>query len=122
MQALIDSVGGYDCEVVGDTFYIFSSGALGIAAQTTWEDLLKIAAKLQPELVEQTDYYADDRVGNRALNVVADPGMRLKTKVSPIAIIVTIIIIICHITAVYTNGHAIYAAYELVRFPHESRS
>ena len=56
---------------------------------------LKLAEKLKTELHQQSDYYADHRVDNsRALNMVAAPGARLKTRMPTLTIIVTVIIVI----------------------------
>lgn len=87
MHALIEAAHAYDCEVVDDDFYIYSSKAFGLADRAQLLELASIAHKLRSELAAQTDYYADERVGDRALNTVASEGARLRTRLSPIAII-----------------------------------
>lgn len=82
MQALVDAVHEYDCEVIDDDFYIYSAKPLDLTSQSQFEDILNIASKLRAELIEQTDYYADERVGDRTLNVVAHEGRRLKRRLS----------------------------------------
>jgi hypothetical protein len=87
MQALVDAAHKYDCEVIDDDFYIYSSGQIDLTDQTRIEELLGVIKVIQPELVEQTDYYADERVGSRAANLIAEPGARLKTRMPAIGII-----------------------------------
>lgn len=88
MQALIDSVENFDCEVIDDSFYIYSSSQLKVDSQPQLEEIFGIINKLKPELIDQTDYYADERVADRSLNLVAKPGARLKTSVPKLAIII----------------------------------
>ena len=80
MQALVDAAHRYDCEVIDDSFYLYSSSPFVLDRQDQLEDIMKIADKLTPELTTQSRNYADERVGNRAINVVAAPGARLKQK------------------------------------------
>ena len=93
MQALVEAVHAYDCEVIDDDFYIYSSSAFNLMDRAQLVELAGIARKLHGELAEQTDYYADERVGDRALNMVANEGARLKTRMAPITII--LIVILC---------------------------
>lgn len=95
MQALIGAVHNYDCEVIDDDFYIFSGSKIKLTKKEALSDILAIAEKLKTELHQQSDYYADHRVDNsRALNMVAAPGARLKTRMPTLTIIVTVIIVI----------------------------
>ncbi|MDO8336121.1 MAG: hypothetical protein Q7T74_05080 [Candidatus Saccharibacteria bacterium] len=97
MQALVDSAKDYDCEVIDDNFYIYIPETLDITDAKALQDVLSIASKLHTELVAQADYYADDRVGDRALNTVGTTGVRLKNRMSAvkiIGIIITTIVVI----------------------------
>ncbi len=94
MQALIEAAHAYDCEVIDDDFYIYSSTAFNLLDRAQLVELAGIAGKLRTELAEQTDYYADERVGDRALNMVASEGARLKTRMAPLTIIVVVILCI----------------------------
>jgi hypothetical protein len=58
------------------------------------KSMLDIINKVGREIAEQGDYYADARVGDRAANIVAEPGRRLKTKVGLVSIILVIIYVI----------------------------
>lgn len=90
MQALIDAANKYDCEVIDDDFYIYNTGRIDLTNQMRIEELLRVIGVIQPELVDQTDYYADERVGNRSANLIAEPGARLKTRMPAIGIVVVI--------------------------------
>lgn len=92
MQALIDSAKDYDCEVIDDNFYIYIPETLDVTDAKELQDILSIASKLRTELISQTDYYADERVGNRALNTIGATGVRLKKRMSTRKIIGIIII------------------------------
>lgn len=94
MQAFIASAAAYDCEIIDDTFYLYAPLSIALDKQASLEPLLHILEALNTELVDQTDYYADERVGDRTQNIVAAPGARLKTRFSTSAIIITVIAII----------------------------
>jgi hypothetical protein len=79
MQALVDAAQNYDCEIIDDTLHLYSHNAL-MFNQKTLEDILHISGLIKKEVVEQVDNYADARIGNRAANIVAPQGQRLKTK------------------------------------------
>lgn len=92
MQALVEAAQHYDCEVVDDSFYLYTSTPLALDNKARLEEMFDIVAKIHPELTDQTDYYADERVGDRFLNVVAAPGARLKTRLSTLHIVIFTII------------------------------
>lgn len=88
MQAAIDHGGGYDMEVVDDTFYVYMQTGVDLSNAEIVKNLLDIASKVGGEIEHQGDYYADERVGDRALNLVATPGQRLKGGFSWLIVIV----------------------------------
>ncbi len=88
MQAAIDHGGGYDMEVVDDTFYVYMQMGADLSKADTVKNLLDIASKVGGEIEHQGDYYADERVGDRALNLVAAPGQRLKGGFSWLIVVV----------------------------------
>lgn len=99
MQALIDAARSYDCEVIDDDFYIYSDHKFVFTDPAMYEEVRSVARALKPELVQQTDYYADERVGDRSLNIVADDGRRLKTS-APIWLFIVVAVVF----AVYFIG------------------
>ncbi len=98
MQTIIDHGGGYDMEVVDDSFYIYTQNSTGMWKQKSLQDLMSIAEKVGKEIAEQGDYYADERIGDRAQNIVAEPGKRLQTNMS-ILTIVTLVVYVIYIIA-----------------------
>lgn len=94
MQLLIDTAHKYDCEIIDDNFYLHASTPFDITKPATYEEVLKITDALAAKLDRRTDYYADERVGDRQLNIVAPQGARLKGRMSVTTIIMLVIIII----------------------------
>jgi hypothetical protein len=103
MQALIDTANGYDCEVIDDDLYIYPGLQAQITDPVQLEKILKISQILQREFGDQTDYYADERVGDRSLNLIAPSGARLKTGMSATAIVTAAIVIIYIVFSSYNS-------------------
>lgn len=95
MQLLMTSVPGFDIEIIDDTLYLYSEAAFELTKQSQLEPLIQVAAALSAKFSRQTDYYADEHVGDRSQNVIAAPGARLKTGYRPLLIVVFIIVLIC---------------------------
>ncbi len=91
MQAMIDAAHDYDCEIIDDSLYLYSPSKLKLTDAKRLQEIVSIANLLNKEFTEQTDYYADSRVGDRSQNVIAAPGKRLATKV-PVATIVLLVL------------------------------
>ncbi|GEM_PF-990431 len=100
MALLIDHSRSYDAEVIDNKVYFYapSSGRqhllLDPNAMYGW---LRIINTVGMKVSRQTDYYADETVGNRSADTVASSGRRLRQGVSWVAIIVVAIIIILNI-------------------------
>ncbi len=88
MQALIDAVHNYDCEVIDDDFYIYSSSTFRLDRQADLEDIMKIVDTLKPELDTQSRNYADERVGDRSANRVDAAGARLRQKTPWVIVVI----------------------------------
>ena len=78
MALLIDDAGDLDAEIVDDVFYLYSNDAFDVNDPALWQRLASIRAILGAKALSQTERYADDRVGNRASNVVGEDGKRLR--------------------------------------------
>jgi len=92
MAQLIDEGSAYDMEVIDDSLYLYSSKPFTFADKATWHKLLGILNSIGGELREGTDYYADERVESRELNIIHDSGKRLQKSSSVIAVIVVSVI------------------------------
>lgn len=93
MAALIDTGGVFDVEVVGDDVYFYSKDASQFMNEATIKPALHILDTVSAELIDQSDYYADARVGDRTANVVAQPGQRLKRRISIATIVIVILVL-----------------------------
>ncbi len=87
MALLIDEVGGFDVEIVDDTMFVYSPTPFDLLSPATYERMRGIVATVGAKALRQTARYADERVGDRMRNVVAEPGRRLKRRTNWIAII-----------------------------------
>jgi hypothetical protein len=94
MLAMIDHGAQYDMEVVDDYLYIYSPSFFKLDDASALQSILEVTGKIGAELIEQGDYYADERVGDRALNQIAPTGRRLRSGVGLATIIFTIVIIL----------------------------
>jgi hypothetical protein len=86
MQALIESSKEYDVEIIDGTMYMYSNNYYDLSSESELQQLLHIISTLSKEVFEQTDYYADERVGDRTKNITAYEGRRLKSKRWPLTI------------------------------------
>ena len=104
MQLLIDAAHEYDCEIIDDNFYIHADTRFDVAKPATYEEVLKITDALAAKLDRRTDYYADERVGDRELNMIAPQGARLKNGVS-LATIIMFVSIVLYIVFTFAVGN-----------------
>jgi hypothetical protein len=101
MAAVIDVGQTYDMEVVDDNLMLYSTDRGVLSSEDRLNTLLAIIEKIGTELRDQSDYYTDERTGDRAANIVAEPGRRLKNSVSIPTIIAVVLVIIYHIINAY---------------------
>jgi len=93
MSALIDYGASHDIEVVDDSLIFYQKYSVNLMKEESLKKYLTILDKVSSEIIDQGDYYADERVGNRAMDMIAAPGQRLRSRMS----IVTVIFIIAFI-------------------------
>ncbi|HEY1085244.1 MAG TPA: hypothetical protein VGE34_00775 [Candidatus Saccharimonadales bacterium] len=96
MAAIIDAGKDYDMEIIGNELFLYRSQTVRIDSEQELTKILTILGKISTELLDQTDYYADKRVGDRGQDVIAQPGQRLKQRMNPLAI--TLVAIFLFIT------------------------
>ena len=82
MAALIDHGNQYDIEVIDDTLFLYQASRFALSNEQAVRSLIEVSDTIRKELHEQTDYYADERVGDRSANIIAEPGRRLRRQVS----------------------------------------
>lgn len=103
MQALIDTAGKYDCEVIDDDFYIYTQPSFNLTNRQHFEQIIAIVQTLKPELLKQSINYSDENVGNRAENTIAPAGARLRTRMSVTMIISIIFFVIYFASILYQS-------------------
>lgn len=100
MACLIDNGKKYDMEVVDDNLFIYSGSHFNLLSQAHLEPLLSIVEKIGAELRSQTDSYKDERVSDRAQNIVADPGKRLKKGVNYTVVAIVVVYALYYVVQV----------------------
>ena len=78
MALLIDETGDFDVEVVDDKLFVYSNQPFDLTNPAVWERIGRIQDVVGAKALDQTEYYSDDRVGNRAANTVGAEGSRLR--------------------------------------------
>lgn len=94
MAALIDYGANYDVEIIDDSLMLYATTYLPMHTEESLRKMLAIAEKLSTEIRDQSANYADVNVaGGRVANVIAQPGRRLKTRISVVTIIIVILVV-----------------------------
>lgn len=95
MAALIDYGEHYDMEVIDDQLLFYANKPFRLNSEESLRQAFTVLDTISNELIDQTDYYADARTGNRAANIIAEPGRRLKSQrnITIVAVVVIAIII-----------------------------
>lgn len=98
MALLIDAAHSFDAEVIDNRLYIYTRQSGGSGGALTRPDfmyrLLSVIHAVGMKVHRQTDYYADEAVGDRSIDVVAAGGRRLKQGVSWFAVIIILLVIV----------------------------
>lgn len=93
MAAMIDHGKDYDIEIIDDELFIYANKHFKLDQPETYERILTIASTVARKLINQTDYYADERIGSHAANIVAPQGQRLKSGFNWMIVIFIVIIV-----------------------------
>lgn len=101
MAKLIDDGGGYDMEVVGDELFVYKSSGFNLDTEAEITKLLATVDSIGVELREQTDFYADERIGDRAQNIVAPQGMKLKHGFNWAIVVIIVFVIMYQFAVVF---------------------
>lgn len=91
MALLVDEAGNYDIEVVDDNLFFYAPEFDFKKLQL--QSIFKLIANLGGEFSDNTQRYADERVGDKNINMVAAPGRRLKRGISWITVVAVIVYI-----------------------------
>jgi hypothetical protein len=93
MALFIDKSSAFDAEIVDNYLYIYSNHPFNLLDQSVLQRIFQIIDNVGGKTISQTEHYADERVGDRASNIVAISGRRLKSRISWIAIILVVLAI-----------------------------
>jgi uncharacterized membrane protein len=94
MALLIDEAAPYDVELVDDWMFVYSSHPFDMTDPTVLQRLFRIADTVGTKALDQTEHYADARVGDFDANIVAPQGARLKRGVSVVAVIAVVVFVV----------------------------
>ncbi|MEP6842268.1 MAG: hypothetical protein ABJA11_02020 [Pseudolysinimonas sp.] len=87
MALLIDEASPYDVELVDQWMFVYSSRPFDMTEPAVLQRLFRIADTVGAKALSQTDHYADDRIGDPAINLVAPQGARLKRGISLLGVV-----------------------------------
>lgn len=78
MALLIDETAAFDVEIVDDWMFVYSVQPFALDEAKTVNRLFGIIDTVGAKTLRQTDRYADERIGDTAIDLVAPQGRRLK--------------------------------------------
>lgn len=90
MALLIDEAAPFDVELVDSWMFVYSSRPFTMTDPATLQRLFRIADTVGAKAIDQTERYADERVGDFAADLVAPQGARLKRGVSVVGVVVVV--------------------------------
>lgn len=93
MAAMIDYGKSYDIEVIDNQLFLYQNGSFQLDHPEFYQNIGKIISTIHTEMIDQTDYYADERVGDRTQDIVASRGARLKRGINWAIVLIFIIVI-----------------------------
>ncbi|MEP6482625.1 MAG: hypothetical protein ABJA94_11540 [Rhodoglobus sp.] len=79
MAAMVDGAQGWVAEIADDWLFFYRSGSgFDTATVDDYRRAFELVAAVAPEVVQQSAHYSDDRVGNRAVDRIAEGGRSLR--------------------------------------------
>ena len=92
MALLIDESESFDVEIVDDWMFVYSVDPFALDDAKTVNRLFQIIDTVGAKTLRQTDRYADERIGDAAINLVAPQGQRLKQGVTAASVGIFILV------------------------------
>nr|WP_243848693.1 hypothetical protein [Lysinibacter cavernae] len=80
MALLIDHSAPFDVEIVDDLVFVYSQRGFDLSDEALTRRLFGILDTVGAKTLRQSHRYADDRVPDSSMNVVAVPGQRLRSR------------------------------------------
>lgn len=94
MALLIDESSAFDVEIVDDWMFVYSTKPFDLMQPAVWERLDRIVQTVGSKTLDQTRLYADERVSDRSLNIVAPQGRRIRRGITPGAIVFAVVAVV----------------------------
>lgn len=91
MALLVDESSAFDVEIVDDWMFVYSTKPFDLLQPSVWQRLDRIVQTVGSKALDQTRLYADERVADRSLNIIAPQGRRIRRGVTPGAIVFTVV-------------------------------
>ena len=88
MSLLIDEAAPFDVELIDQWMFVYSSRMFQLTDPAVLQRLFTIADTVGAKALDQTARYADDRIGDPSVNIVAPQGARLKRGVSVLGVVI----------------------------------
>lgn len=102
MALLIDNVAKFDVEVIDDQLFVYGS-EFQLVDESIWRRIFAIITTVGQKTISQTDYYADERIGDRSIDTVAQQGKRLRRGVAWQVIAIGIVYIMYVLFQLFAN-------------------
>lgn len=80
MALFIDQSKPYDAEIIDDNLYIYSNNHFDLLDLPTLERIFKIISLVGKKVSSQADKYADERIGDKNIDIIGRQGKRLRNK------------------------------------------
>ncbi|GAA3596599.1 hypothetical protein GCM10022198_20670 [Klugiella xanthotipulae] len=100
MALLIDHAAPFDVEIVDDLVFVYSAAPFDHNGMNAFVRMWQVLDTVGAKTLRQTHRYADERVPDRSLNVVAPPGRRLRRSYLPALIVGGIVLLVSVLTTI----------------------
>ena len=94
MALLIDESSAFDVEIVDDWMFVYATKPFDLLQPSVWQRLDRIVQTVGSKTLDQTRRYADERVADRSLNIVAPQGRRMRRGIGPGAIVFAVVAVL----------------------------
>jgi hypothetical protein len=92
MALLIDEAAPFDVEIIDDWMFVYSPTPFAPTDPQVYQRLFRIIDTVGEKTLSQTERYADERIGDPAVNLVAPAGQRLRSGASTSTIVVAVVL------------------------------
>jgi hypothetical protein len=103
MALLIDEAAPFDVEIIDNWMFVYSRLPFKLADPHVLQRLFRILDTVGQKTITQTDFYADERIGDRTIDMVAPQGQRLKRGFSAAFVITVVIVVVMVVWNIFGN-------------------